>query len=196
MSSQNQTPLNIEQKSINSEDDLQNYIEHGMESNGYTVIREIKPHYSNFRADIVAQHDSIGTVGIECKYVTGGPIVAAEAARQVIDKYAGQKFVNWKVDVWGICLFGRCFRPDSINKQISDRREIKDNSTVETTKRIMNGFGLGWVTAHDDRVVMEFLPSGRDVCIPLFHSDGENPEWFDKVDMERIESLVEDRRPD
>ena len=175
---------------IDCEDDLQAWIKAGMESNGWTVLREVKARNSNYRADIVAQQDEIGTVGIECKYVSGGPIVAAEAGRQIISKYASEKFFQWQVDVWGVCLFGRSFKP----KEMLQKHERESSKTeIYTTKRILNGFGIGYVTTNEDWVMMQFLPSGRSVHIPLFGVDTEI--GFEGVDFDRIRELIDERRP-
>jgi len=181
---------------ISSEDDLQHYIAAGMEQNGWTALREVTTAFGNHRADIIGHKDDIGTVGIECKYVTGGPIVAAEAARQIIDKYAGEKFINWRVDMWAVCLYGRAFRPASERPTESEHRRGLDRGTIYTSKRILNGLGIGFTTSYADRVQIEFLPSGQGVQIPLFQNDGEMPETYtENFDRTRVMELIDCRRP-
>jgi len=187
---------------IESEDDLQGYIATGMERNGWTALREVNTSFNNYRADIIGHREDIGTVGIECKYVTGGPVVAAEAARQVIDKYAGQKFLKWRVDMWGVCLYGRSFRPRedkslSNDEADSDYRRGLDSGVIHASKRILNGLGIGFVTANSTRVLMEFLPSGNDVKIPLFQTNAEMPpRHLENFDETRVLELIEERRPE
>lgn len=189
---------------IDCEDDLQSYMELGMEQNNWTVLREVSARHNNYRADIVAKRDDIGTVGIECKYVTGGPIVAAEAARQIFEKYSGEKFFQWDIDAWGVCLFGRTYVPDIMKRSIDDYEDEtyyyeakgRDRGEVAATQRILNGLGLGFATPHQDRVVMEFLPPDRAVRIPLFQVDGSMPDKYaNYVDMDRIVELIDERRP-
>ncbi len=187
---------------IDCEEDLQEYLEAGMESNGWTVLREVKPKSSEYRADIVASRDDIGWVGIECKYVTGGPVVAAKAARQVFDKYADEKYLNTKVSAWGVCLYGHRFAEHTRDRDYYDRdryyycEETRRSTYQSVTQRILNGFGLGWTTIVGDRVLLEFLPSEPSVTVPLFQIDGTLPDrYHDEVDMNRIEQFVKQRRP-
>ena len=175
---------------IDCEDDLQAWMERGMESNGWTVLREVKARNSNYRADIVAKHEDIGVVGIECKYVTGGSIVAGHASRQIIEKYAGKKFFQWNVDAWGVCLFGREYRP---KQMVYEKRQREARRQIATTKRILNGLGIGYVTTDNDWLMMQFLPSGRDVHIPLFGVDSDLET--EGVDTDRIRELIDERRP-
>jgi len=182
---------------ISSEDDLQQYIAAGMEQNGWTALREVKTAFDNYRADIIGHKDGIGAIGIECKRVTGGPVVVAEAARQIIDKYAGRKFVNWRVDMWAVCLYGRAFRPADERPTESHCRHEVDKSVIYTSERILNGLGIGFTTAHSDRVSVQFLPSGRSVHIPLFQVDGDMPDTLtDEFDRQRVLELITERRPE
>jgi len=190
-------------RDISSEDDLQQYLERGMESNGWTVLREVQPRNSDYRADIVAGRDDIGWFGIECKYVTGGPVVAAKAARQVLNKYAGEKFLNRKVVAWGVCLYGHRFTENTADRD--DFEDVADyryhcaalRTQKSVTQRIMNGLGIGWTTVSSGRVMLEFLPSHAGTRVPLFQVDGNMPSRYaEKVDMERIEQLVTERRLD
>jgi len=182
---------------ISSEDDLQHYISTGMEQNGWTALREVKTAFDSYRADIIGHKDGIGPIGIECKYVSGGAIVAAEAARQIIDKYAGQKFVNWRVDMWAVCLYGRAFRPDVEKSTDSDYRRGLDKGSISTSKRILNGLGIGFTTGYANRVNVQFLPSVRGVQIPLFQTDGDMPDRFiEDFDRKRVLELILNRRPE
>jgi len=179
---------------ISSEDDLQAYIAEGMDQNGWTTIREAKTAFDDYRADIIGYRDDIGAVGIECKYVTGGPVVVAEAARQIINKYAGQKFLKWRVDMWGVCLYGRAFRPSTA--KAGDTGQRCDYEQIATSKRILNGLGIGFATAHDSRVMLEFLPTGSDVKIPLFHAEREiTDRYSEDFDRQRVLELIKNRRP-
>lgn len=187
-------------RDISCEDDLQQYLERGMESNGWTVLREVQPRNSDCRADIVASRDDIGWFGIECKYVTGGPVVAAKAARQVLNKYAGEKFLNRKVVAWGVCLYGNRFSEATANRDDFEDAVNYENycrtrrNQKYVTQRILNGLGIGWTTVASGRVLLEFLPSGPS-RVPLFQVDGDMPSRYaENVDMERIEQLVTDRR--
>ena len=198
MSSQSENvDLSALRSDISSEDDLQHYIATGMEQNGWTALREVKTAFDNYRADIIGHKDCIGAIGIECKYVTGGPIVAAEAARQIIDKYAGRKFVNWRVDMWAVCLYGRAFKPADERNTDSEYRRGLDRGSISTSKRILNGLGVGFTTGYADRVNIEFLPSGRGVQIPLFQAEGDMPDRFsEQFDRQRVLELIDDRRPE
>ena len=198
-----QKTLKQAREEIDCEDDLQAWMERGMESNGWTVLREVTARHKNVRADIIAKHDEIGAIGIECKYVTGGPVVAGHAASQVCNNYAGEKFFQWDIDAWGICLFGASFEPRSmIDKGEFDNEEhylncIRTKRNVAyTTQRVVNGLGIGFVTTNKDRLVMQFLPTGRENHIPLFSVDNSiPPDYFRESDIERISKLVKSRRP-
>lgn len=194
---------------IESEQELQDFLQRGMESNDWTVLREATVatvDNSSYKADIVAQHDAIGWVGIECKYVTGGPVIAAKAARQIFEKYADKKFINHRVTAWGVCLYGNRFKqpdPDADTFTTADEYEAvyqkqrtRCRQIQATTQRILNGFGLGWVTITQSRILMEFLPSGADVQVPLFQTNGDIPQRrWDDFDMDRVEELARERRP-
>ena len=191
------TDLATLRREISSEDDLQHYVAAGMEQNGWTALREVKTAFDSYRADIIGHKADVGAIGIECKYVTGGPIVAAEAVRQIIKKYAGRKFVNWRVDMWGVCLYGRAFRPVHQKSSEHERRHDADKATISTAERIINGLGIGFTTVHSDRVSVQFLPSGRSVHIPLFQVDGNMPDTLtDEFDRQRVLELITERRPE
>jgi len=191
------TDLSKMRSGIGCEDDLQEYIATGMKRNGWTALREVNTSFNDYRADIIGHRNDIGTVGIECKYVTGGPIVAAEAARQIIERYAGEKFVKWRVDMWGVCLFGRAFSPSDNRDTDSRYRDGIDRGEIAACKRILNGLGIGFTTGYADRVMIEFLPSGGDVKIPLFQIDGEiSPRYAEKFDRNRVLELIAERRPE
>ena len=190
-------------RDISSEDDLQQYLERGMESNGWTVLREVQPRNSDYRADIVAGRDDIGWIGIECKFVTGGPVVAAKAARQVLNKYADEKFLNKKVVPWGICLYGQEYSEfnrdidEYPNERLYYGAKRKYGTHKHVTQRIINGLGLGWVSIEGSRVLLEFLPTGPEEQIPLFSIGRDMPDKYtERLDMERIKELVTERRLD
>jgi len=198
-----QKTLKQAREEIDCEDDLQAWMERGMESNGWTVLREVTARNNNVRADIIAKHDQIGAIGIECKYVTGGPIVAGAACRQICRRYANERFFQWDIDAWGICLFGGSYEPRSMldknsfdNEEHHRNKKRTDMVTVNTTKRIVNGIGIGFVTTERDRIVMQFLPTGRENHIPLFSVDNSiPPSHYRMSDIDRISNLVESRRP-
>ena len=76
---------------------------------------------------------------------------------------------------------------------VYEKRQREARRQIATTKRILNGLGIGYVTTDNDWLMMQFLPSGRDVHIPLFGVDSDlNNE---RVDIERITELIDERRP-
>jgi len=188
---------------IECEDDLQSWMERGMESNGWTALREVTARHSDCRADIVAKKDGIATVGIECKYVTGGPVVAAEAARQIFNKYSSEKFFQWDIDIWGVCLFGREFRPMSMKMDKEDYDKDRSYHVSKTTDRVksftiqrmLNGLGVGMIDPSHDLVCMEFAPNNPECRIPLFAVDGGFKDSYIKTDLDRIRGMIEERRP-
>jgi len=185
--------------SISSEDDLQEYLQSGMESSGWDVLREMSPDHRDTRADIIAKHTDVGWIGIECKHVTGGSVAAGNAARQVIKKYAGEKYlgIGIEIDMWGIALYGRHYSAERLQRDDYDSDQFYHETwglkrgTVSATERIINALGIGWVTVQHDRVLCQFLPSGRDVSVPLFWVNDEFEQtYYDELDTERISELT------
>lgn len=196
-------PLKSARSEIDCEDDLQAWIERGMESNGWTVLREVTARHSNYRADIVAKRKDIGPIGIECKYVTGGPTVASKAASQICNRYASEKFFQWDIDMWAVCLFGRAHRPQELKPDRSEyekERHYENRRTTErvkiyTVQRMLNGLGIGYVNASANKICLEFAPSTPELRIPLFTVGDDFRDDYIKTNVEKIQNLIDDRRP-
>lgn len=181
---------------ISCEADYQRFLEIGMEQSGWDVIREMSPDHSDYQADIVAKQPDVGWVGIECKYMTGGPSIVGEAVKQVCEKYADRKYLGTRIDTWGIAMFGRAFshkgpqREDFERERWYTSRVASRRTRHATAARIVNSLGLGWVTGYSDRVLMNFSPSPTAVKIPLFAIGEDMPgRYYEELDMKRISEL-------
>jgi len=193
----------IRPDSIESEKGYKNYLEKNMEREGWKVEREVKPDGSEVRADIIAKHRDIGRIGIECKYMTGGSTVIAEAFRQLENNYAGKTFGGQKIDAWGVGIYGRYFSYHSPDVDDYDQEKWYHSAMggrtarIGQAKRVINGLGVGWVTSHSNRVFLEFCPSGKEYYIPLFGLD-ENltRKYADATDFTAIREKIAQDSPD
>ena len=170
--------------SLDSEDELQEWLESYFEDNGWTAIREVSPHRSNYSADLIVQHDKFGWIGIECKYFErdGGSKIA-KAHHQIISKYRGEKYIkNNKIDLWCLCPYF---------KGIEDRSRYGRNQQELRQTLIREMFcahGIGVLMLNRRRLLLDFAYSHRASKIPISPDDGYY--GYDDVDIQRIRDIV------
>lgn len=184
------------ERSISCEDDLQEYLAAGMGSSGWNVSREVTPDRSKSRADLIAHHSEIGWMGIECKYIDGGGVKIGEAIQQVRQNYKDEQYAGISVPFWGVAVYGRHFSSGYLDRDNFESDEWYDSmrgavrGRRTTAQSITNSFGLGWVTAYADRVLMEFGTAPTGVKIPLFSQNETMPErYYEELDVAKINSL-------
>jgi len=168
---------------FNSEDEVQSWLKSVFESHGWDAIREVSPHHSDRRADLLVQNSEFGWVGIEVKHLRstdqGGKI--GKAIQQILNRYQGRKFIGESVDVW-------CLAPYYQAQNIGHR------SHEHTIRSVVNSFGVGYLNLGHNRLMMEFDYNTGDRKIFIGHLPDypyDNSQHYeDYGDMREIKSYV------
>jgi hypothetical protein len=182
---------------IESEDELQEWLEGAFEDAGWTAIREVSPHGSNLRADLLVQHEEFGWFGVETKFIgkSQGPINLAKAHHQIVQQYRGRRYLGNKIDLWAVCPYIRCAHTTSDEHT---RFEERKWSQVNNLQPFFQHSGIGWINLDHYALSMRFIyadSSGRVPTTKLaekYHGEYEEKYrdivrgWFDDVDMEAI----------
>lgn len=141
---------------FDSEDAVQEWLEESFEACGWTAIREVSPHGSNKRADLIVHNEEYGWVGVEVKYLEssdcGGAI--GDAIQQVFNKYHGRKYIGNKIDVWALAPY---YRVEHMGHHGDEYR----------MQRVVNSFNLGYLSLGDKRLMLEFRDSGEPWRVPV-----------------------------
>jgi len=192
---------------VESEDELQSWLESAFEAAGWTAIREVRPHSSDYRADLIVQHDRFGWFGIETKYIgsNAGAVDMAKAHHQITQKYRGKKYIGNKIDLWCVCpyiKYANCRRKgDESDEKARQRRqyERRNWNKIHHTRPFFAHSGIGWVNLNHYALSLAFIhsePGGRVPTTKLAETDAVQSnseryssivnEWFEEVDMQRI----------
>jgi len=170
---------------LESEEELQSWLESYFESQGWTAIREVSPHNSSVRADLIVNHDKYGWIGIEAKYFKrDGGAKIAHAHHQIINKYRGKKYLGEKIELWAICpYFYGINRPSGLgaNQQRLRCRLIRE---------MFCKHGLGYIgldTRND--LLIDFAYSRPIAKIPV--NLDEESRHYENVDIVEITESVE-----
>jgi hypothetical protein len=157
---------------INSEDELQEWLEKRFEDAGWTAIREVSPHRSNYRADLIVEHDNFGWFGIETKFIgkSQGPIDMAKAHHQITQKYRGKKYINNKIDLWAVCPY---IKYGSLETLPRDEQNGENNwrrrkrTQVYDTRVFFQHSGIGWIELDTYSLEIEFIESDSQGSVPV-----------------------------
>lgn len=168
--------------SIDCEEDLQKYLEAGMLTEGWDVIREMNPDNSNKRVDLVGIHPQYGRIGVETKYQNNGSFGShvAEGIRQILG-YSKHRYLGEEIDLWAIGIHGSKFKfiQERIRDDEEKRRRLRELFwKLHTQQRVVNGFGIGWLNLSNDRVVVEFAADTPTYRIPLFTLEERGWPWW------------------
>jgi hypothetical protein len=177
---------------IDSEKEFQEYLVDGMKNADWGVDREVSPNGSQDRVDIIASKEGMATVGIETKYVTNsGPRETGKALTQIISQYAGERYDDMSVDVWGTALYGDGFFTTDFSDFSSHSEEYQF-----ACRRINNQLGVGYVVNHRGLVIMDFGISVPELRVPLFSTDGGRiDDDYVQCDIQRIQQKVSEQLP-
>jgi hypothetical protein len=183
---------------IESEEELQEWLELTFESAGWTAIREVSPHGSNYQADLIVRDDEFGWFGIETKFVgdSQGPAVMAKAHHQIVEKYRGRKYLNNKIDLWCVCPYIQYANIEhGRGEDDEDRRQRRDyekmkRRQVQGTRPFFSQSGIGWVSLDTYSLDMEFVQSRGYGTVPTGHV--VNPTDYEE-NMVTYASIVRDR---
>lgn len=160
------------------EDEMQEWLENEFESAGWTAIREVKPHHSRCRADLIAQHDEYGWIGVECKYMSSprNGRKVGEAIDQIVNKYRGRKYVGNRIDLWAFCPY---YYKDDARKQ-----------PQQTIRELLCYFGIGVIELDKSGLIINFDHSDRDKKIKVSQlTDWDDGREYGSIDA--IQTAVE-----
>lgn len=166
---------------FDDEDELQEWVSMELEKYGWDVRREVRPVDSDYRADILAVHDTWGTVGIECKYMKSPRCGSkfGQAIKQIVGKYRGEEYrisidEYGTVNKWAVCPY---FYGDSHEPQIT-----------AAMREVLCRFGIGLVKP-SGRMKIDFGYSSSETKIKI-DDDGAG----EYGDLERIEEAIEKKK--
>lgn len=172
---------------VSCEKELQEWIEEFFEENGWTAIREVSPHGSNKRADLIVSHDEFGWFGIETKYMDGdGGRTLAEAHHQITRRYRGRKYIGQKIDRWAICPYWWGINsPDYVEKH----QQQRDRATY--TREFFGRHGIGYIDLDRWQMLIDFAYSKPWAKVPV---GGEYVEqYYEDVNIEKIDGSVQNK---
>jgi hypothetical protein len=92
---------------VDDEDDLVDFTTEQLEYHGWSCMTETKPDRSDYRADIVANHDRYGWLGVEAKCSPNPRPAFAEAFKQVTEQYWNREFAGKPILMWAILIWDK-----------------------------------------------------------------------------------------
>lgn len=189
---------------IECENDLQKYLKAGLEAGGWDVLREMNPDNSNKRVDIVAIKPEFGRIGIETKYRSDGSAAshASEALRQIYNDYSTKRYLGERIDLWAIAIYGTKYDHEGYDESdFPDRQyylsaERARQARLAEVERMVQGLGVGWVTAYADRVMAKFSAEATEYKMPLFTLEkrGMPSRYKRRFDREHVLRKCRERR--
>lgn len=168
---------------VDSEEELQQWLESFFEENGWTAIREVSPHKSNYKADLIVNHHDYGWIGIETKYFEGdGGAKVAEAHHQLTRKYRSEKYINNKIDLWAFCPYFTAYNSDS--RLHSREQQIRG----QFSRELFSKHGVGYIDLDRREMLIDFAYSQPIAKIPV---DGDaSDRYYENVDIHEIKKSV------
>lgn len=172
---------------LDSEEELQLWLEEYFEDNGWIAIREVSPHYSSYKADLIVSHDDYGWFGIETKYFEGdGGGKMADAHHQITRKYRHQHYLGEKISLWAVCPY---FSGLHAAGEYSNSRQQQGRATL--MREFFCRHGIGYIDLDSSNVKIDFAMSSKETKVPV---GGEYEKYLDeyreKVDMDHIREMV------
>lgn len=168
---------------IESEDQLQDWLESYFEKQGWTAIREVSPHNSNYKADLVVNHSDYGWMGIETKYFDGdGGAKIAQAHHQLTRKYRGEKYIGNRINLWAFCPYFNAYNSPS---RIHSRTQI---TRAELSRELFCKHGIGYIDLDRNELLIDFAYSQPVAKVPV--DANANDRYYENVDMDDIQKAV------
>jgi len=151
---------------LDSEDALQEWLESAFEDAGWTAIREVSPVGSNYRADLIVQHDDYGWFGVETKYIgsSQGPIDMAKAHHQIVEKYRGRKYINTKIDLWLVCPY---IKYGTADYSPDDNWRRQKWNQIYHMRQFFQHVGIGWINLDYYSLDLDFIEADSAGSIPV-----------------------------
>lgn len=175
-----------------SEDDVQQYLEDKFEANGWTAIREVSPHRSNYRIDLLLIHERYGKVGIEVKYIGAGEggRVFAEAHQQITQQYWDKKYLGDRIGLWAIAPF---FEHNHHDRE--DWHQTYAQGKGDFAREFFCKYGIGYLDLNDPYGTIDFGYSIAEYKIPAFPMERELPDRHtENCDVAAIRASVRKKR--
>ena len=166
----------------NSENELQRKLEQHFENHGWVAIREVSPHGSNVKADLIVEHDSYGWFGIETKYFSrDGGAKLADAHHQIVSKYRGRRYIGNRINLWAICPFFTGYDSDEWHRQRAEWRS-------DFVREFFCRHGVGYVNPSRSPLLIDFAYSTASYKVPV--DTDRQTRHHENVDIDRIRSSV------
>ncbi|WP_458211021.1 hypothetical protein [Haladaptatus sp. NG-SE-30] len=171
---------------LDSEEELQEWLKEFFESRGWTAIREVTPHGSNYKADLIVEHEAFGWVGIETKYFRNdGGGKAAKAHHQITRRYRGEKYIGKKIDLWAVCPYFW-----GINSQDPEYQQDRIRSVF--MREFFGHHGIGYINLNRPTLLIDYAYSDSKQKIPV--GGDYLSQYFESVDIEYIRERVQAKR--
>jgi len=172
---------------MSSESELQEWLEKFFERNGWTAIREVTPHNSQKRADLIVSHDDYGWFGIETKYMHGdGGRKLAEAHHQITRRYRGRKYINQRIDYWAICPYWWGINsPDYVSKHKTQQQR------ATYTREFFGRHGIGYIDLDRWQFLIDYAYSKPWAKVPV--GGDYIDQYYDDVDIEKIDDSIQSK---
>lgn len=171
---------------LESEEELQVWLENYFEKHGWTAIREVSPARSSVRADLIVEHDDYGRIGIEAKYFKrDGGAKIAQAHHQIIKKYRGKKFIGKRIDLWAICPYFH-----GMNSQRATLSTNQQHLRSRLMREMFCKHGIGYIGLDtSEPLLIDFAYSVPVAKIPV--NGNEDSRHYENVDIEEINDAVQ-----
>jgi len=168
-----------------SEDQMQAQLEAFFESHGWTAIREVSPHHSSDRADLIVESPQYGWFGIETKFwEQDGGAKLADAHEQIVGQYRGQKYIGERIDRWVLFpYFNEYHGENARDEWRSERADWRQQFIREMLCR--HGVAIGYFSC--GAAVLDYAYSRAECKVPV----GDHPRHNDNVDMDVIDEMIE-----
>lgn len=169
---------------LESEEELQVWLEEFFENNGWTAIREASPHRSNVRADLIVSHDEFGWFGIEAKYMHGdGGGKIATAHHQITQKYRGRKYLGERIEHWTICPYFW-----GVNSPDNPPSHVQQATRATFTREFFSRHGIGYIDLDRYQLLLDFAYSKPWAKVPV--GGDYLDKYVEEVEIERIAESV------
>lgn len=169
---------------LDSEEELQTWLESYFEENGWVAIREVSPANSSVRADLIVKHDEYGWIGIETKYFENdGGAKVAQAHHQISRKYRGKKYIGNRINLWAFCPYFHGMNREGIGFKPNQQR-----LRAEFSREMFCKHGVGYIGLNTPDLLIDFAYSMPIAKIPV--NGDEESRYYENVDIEKIRQSV------
>jgi hypothetical protein len=172
-----ENPLQTECSDITNESLYQDFLEQYFEWYGWNVVREVRPSQTEYRADLLVEHDEYGWFGIETKYTNRGGRKMAEAHHQITTKYRGKMYFGHKITNWIYAPFYEFIQNDSYNSWMNEQY------LMGLAQDFFQRHGVGYLSPMGKRITFEKGNAKTYIYI--------KPNHRAKTDIKEINRIVD-----